>query len=77
MIIQLKLQMHFETKISRNRHNCRVQSVEGGYAMQKNQVSEAHFAQTTGYGYNDLGRDTLEKVYADIFHTEDALVRPQ
>ena len=46
-------------------------------AMQKNQVSEAHFAQTTGYGYNDLGRDTLEKVYADIFHTEDALVRPQ
>ena len=39
-------------------------------AMQKNQVSEAHFAQTTGYGYNDLGRDTLEKVYADIFHTE-------
>lgn len=46
-------------------------------SMQKNQVSEAHFAQTTGYGYNDLGRDTLEKVYADIFHTEDALVRPQ
>ena len=46
-------------------------------AMQKNQVSEAHFAQTTGYRYKDLGRDTLEKVYADIFHTEDALVRPQ
>lgn len=46
-------------------------------AMQKNQVAEAHFNTTTGYGYNDLGRDTLEKVYADIFHTEDALVRPQ
>lgn len=46
-------------------------------AMQKNQVSEAHFTTTTGYGYNDLGRDTLEKVYADVFHTEDALVRPQ
>ena len=46
-------------------------------AMQKNKVAEAHFAPTTGYGYNDLGRDTLEKVYADIFHTEDALVRPQ
>ena len=47
------------------------------YAMQKNHVSEACFAATTGYGYNDLGRDTLEKVYADCFHTEAALVRPQ
>ena len=46
-------------------------------AMQKNQVSEACLLGTTGYGYNDLGRDTLERVYADIFHTEDALVRPQ
>ena len=46
-------------------------------ALQKNQVSEACLSGTTGYGYNDLGRDTLERVYADIFHTEDALVRPQ
>lgn len=46
-------------------------------AMQKNQVSEAHLGTSTGYGYNDLGRDTLESVYADIFHTESALVRPQ
>lgn len=46
-------------------------------AMQKNRLSDTHFAATTGYGYNDLGRDTLEQVYADIFHTEDALVRPQ
>ena len=46
-------------------------------AMQKNKVAEAHFNTTTGYGYNDLGRETLEKVYADVFHTEDALVRPQ
>ncbi len=46
-------------------------------AMQENQVSEACLLGTTGYGYNDLGRDTLERVYADIFHTEDALVRPQ
>ena len=45
-------------------------------AMQRNRVSERHFAGTTGYGYDDDGRDTLEKVYADIFHTEDALVRP-
>ena len=46
-------------------------------AMQKNHVSEACLLGTTGYGYNDLGRETLERVYADIFHTEDALVRPQ
>ena len=46
-------------------------------AMQKNNVSEACMLGTTGYGYNDLGRETLEKVYADIFHTEDALVRAQ
>ncbi len=46
-------------------------------AMQKNHVSAACFAGTTGYGYNDLGRETLEKVYADVFHTESALVRPQ
>ena len=46
-------------------------------ALQKNQVSEAHLGTSTGYGYNDIGRDTLEDVYADIFHTEAALVRSQ
>lgn len=46
-------------------------------AMQKHHVSEAHLAPTTGYGYNDIGRETLEKVYADIFGTEAALVRSQ
>ena len=46
-------------------------------AMQDNRLSDIHFAATTGYGYNDIGRETLEKVYADVFHAEDALVRPQ
>lgn len=46
-------------------------------AMQKNKVSAQHFAATTGYGYDDMGRETLEKVYADTFHTQAALVRPQ
>lgn len=46
-------------------------------AMQEAKVSEACLLGTTGYGYNDLGRDTLEEVYAKVFHTEDALVRPQ
>ena len=46
-------------------------------AMQKNRVSAECFAASTGYGYNDIGREALEKVYADTFHTEAALVRPQ
>ena len=46
-------------------------------AMQKNRVAEMHLSGTTGYGYNDSGRDTLEQVYADIFKTDSALVRPQ
>ncbi len=46
-------------------------------AMRKDRVNATCFAQTTGYGYNDDGRDKLEQVYADTFHTEAALVRPQ
>ena len=46
-------------------------------AMQENKLSDVHFAATTGYGYNDIGRETLESVYAHVFHAEDALVRPQ
>ena len=46
-------------------------------AMQECRVSDIHFAGTSGYGYNDLGRDTLEAVYAKAFHAEAALVRPQ
>ena len=47
------------------------------HAMQKNKVSVACFAASSGYGYDDYGRDNLERVYADVFHTEAALVRPQ
>ena len=46
-------------------------------AMQEARLSEAHLSGTTGYGYNDLGREAIEKIYATIFKTEDALVRPQ
>lgn len=45
-------------------------------AMQECRVSEACLYSSTGYGYNDIGRDTLEEVYSRVFHTEDALVRP-
>lgn len=46
-------------------------------AFRKLRVSDSHFNPTTGYGYDDFGRDTLELLYADIFRAEDALVRPQ
>ena len=46
-------------------------------AMQRNRLNAAHFAATSGYGYDDAGRETLERVYADTFHSEAALVRPQ
>ena len=45
-------------------------------AMQKNRVAEAHFSGSTGYGYNDLGRETLEQIYADVFHAEAAPMTP-
>ena len=47
------------------------------HAFQKNRIAATCFAATTGYGYNDEGRDKLEQVYADVFHTEAALVRCQ
>lgn len=47
------------------------------HAMQKNKLSDIHFAATTGYGYNDLGRDTLENIYSDVFKSELSIVRPQ
>ena len=45
-------------------------------AFQKNGIRDSHFSWNTGYGYDDAGRDAIERVYADIFHTEAALVRP-
>ena len=68
-----QLKPRFE-KIDKNAELCQLKVLS---AMQKNRASEACLLGTTGYGYNDVGRDTLEKIYADVFHTEDALVRPQ
>lgn len=46
-------------------------------AFQKNRIADVHFNSTSGYGYDDIGRDAIEKAFADVFHTEDALVRNQ
>ncbi len=56
---------------------CEINSLKVLSAFHKHQLSDSHFNQTTGYGYDDLGRDALEQVYATIFKAEDALVRTQ
>ena len=56
---------------------CEYNSLKVLSAFNKNNVSEIHFNTTTGYGYNDLGRDVIEEVYKDVFKSEDALVRTQ
>ena len=66
-----------KTRFSKIDEIAEINQIKVLQAMQKNQVSEACLLGTSGYGYNDIGRDTLEKVYADVFHAEEALVRPQ
>ena len=56
---------------------CQFNSLKVLSAFKKNKLSETHFNSTTGYGYNDIGREIIEKIYADIFKSEDALVRNQ
>ena len=56
---------------------CEYNSFKVLKAFQNNKVSEIHFNETTGYGYNDIGRETIENIYKEIFNAEDALVRGQ
>lgn len=57
--------------------SCEKNSLKVLSSFHKHQISEVHFNSTTGYGYNDIGRDTIEKVFADVLGCEDALVRSQ
>ncbi len=66
-----------EERFKKIDENAEVNQLKVLKAMQENKVSEACLLGTTGYGYNDIGREKLEAVYASVFHTEDALVRPQ
>ena len=70
---ELKLRKIYE-KID---EDCNYNSLKVLAAFHKYQISEVHFSSTTGYGYSDIGRDTIEKVFADILGAEDALVRSQ
>ena len=56
---------------------CEYHSLRVLQAFQKYHVSDIHFNSTTGYGYSDVGRDTIEKIFAEVLHTEDSLVRSQ
>ncbi len=68
-----KLRPRFD-EVDRVAEACQLKVIS---AMQAHRVAQQHLSGTTGYGYNDSGRDTLEKVYASVFRTESALVRPQ
>lgn len=71
-----KIEAELKERFSQIDENAEYNQMKVIHAMQENKVSEACLYSSTGYGYNDLGRDTLEAVYASTFHTESALVRP-
>ncbi len=72
-----KIEEELKDRFSEIDKICEINQMKVILAMQKNRLSESHFAGSTGYGYTDEGRDVLERIYADVFHTEDALVRSQ
>lgn len=72
-----RIEKEIASKFKEIDENAQINQMKVIMAMQKENISESHLNGTTGYGYDDLGRDSLERVYAHIFHTEDALVRPQ
>jgi len=72
-----QVEIEIEKQFKEIEEICEYNSMKILQAFQKYQVSDMHFNQTTGYGYGDVGRDVIEKIYADIFETEDAIVRGQ
>ena len=78
-IIKYIYEAEYELRNEYKKHEniCFYNSMKVLDAFHKNEISESHLTGTTGYGYNDYGRDAVERVYADIFKTEDALVRSQ
>lgn len=69
------VQQQCDAQFKRLEDTAETNQVKVTAAFQRNRVSDAYFAETTGYGYSDRGRELLDEVYADIFRTEDALVR--
>ncbi len=69
------IESELSEKFSELEENAEYNQLKVLSAFQKHRISYAHFGETSGYGYDDLGRDALDRVYADIFHSEDAYVR--
>ncbi len=78
-IIELskKVEEEIKEEFSKIQEICEYNSLKVLNAMQNNKISDVHFGSTTGYGYGDIGRDTIEKVFAEVLGSEDALVRSQ
>lgn len=72
-----KAEAEVKTEFEKVEEICQVNTEKVLEAFQNNQLSDIHFGETTGYGYNDIGRETIEKIYAEIFGAEDSLVRGQ
>jgi len=72
-----RVEQKIEPEIKKIEQKCEKNSEKVLAAFQKNQITEAHFGSTSGYGYDDMGRDALERVFAEVLDAEDALVRAQ
>ena len=72
-----EVEEEIEDELKKIEKVCMLNSKKVLEAFQKNNISEMHFNATTGYGYNDIGRDTIERVFADVLKAEDSLVRSQ
>ena len=75
--LSIKVEKEIEPIFKRIDDICEINSLKVLNAFQKNQISDMHFGSTTGYGYGDIGRDTIEKVFSDVLKAEDSLVRSQ
>lgn len=72
-----RVEQKIEPEVKKIEQKCEKNSEKVLAAFQKNQITEAHFGSTSGYGYDDMGRDALERVFAEVLDAEDALVRAQ
>lgn len=76
-VLVKKVEDEISKQVKEIDERCMRNSIRVLDAFQKNRIADVHFNSTSGYGYDDIGRDAIEKVFADVFHTEDALVRNQ
>ena len=76
-VLVKKVEDEISKQVKEIDERCMRNSIRVLDAFQKNRIADVHFNSTSGYGYDDIGRDAIEKVFDDVFHKEDALVRNQ